>query len=243
MPSAVPSEPTVAQHFELVALLGFAPGHNLYVNADGLWQAPYIPAHYRGFPFGLVPQAGGDHGMLEAPLVLAIRSDSGLFLELLDASAVPLFDDDGAPSATTRHIGQFLHQWLRSQLETQRLLAQLAEHELIQPWPIEWVSDARPSQPGADDTRLRLNGYYGVDEQRLRSLPAAACQALLSSGALQLAYAQLFSRARLPDLQRRLKHAGRRVAAAGGLDLDALFGDNTEELRFDALADPNDKPS
>ena len=39
--------------FVPVAVQGFQPGQNLWVNPDGRWLAQYVPAAYRGYPFPL----------------------------------------------------------------------------------------------------------------------------------------------------------------------------------------------
>ena len=45
--------------FRPVVLLGLNSGENLFVGADGKWQASYVPAIIRRYPFALAP-AGND---------------------------------------------------------------------------------------------------------------------------------------------------------------------------------------
>lgn len=230
---------TATPIFQLVALLGFAAGQNLYLDGRGRWLAPYVPSHYRSHPFGLVPAArpGGD-GL---SLVLAIR-DGELFEDPAGPDAMRLFDDDGTPSPTTRQIGEFLHQRLRDLAKTQRLIAQIATLDLIRPWPITWRPDPGADLNAAEQPEARLDGFFAIDEQRLGNLSPEACQSLLRTGALGLAYAQIFSQARLSDLRQRLALKRKPLAPPPPplIDLDAIFGNNGPLLNFDALDSPAD---
>lgn len=211
--------------YHLVALLSLTPGRNLYLSPEFKWQAPYVPSHYRGYPFAL--NAEGQ---------LCIDADSGLFTETEQPGAQPIFDS-GELAELTAKIKQFHEQRQQALALTQKLVDQLHQAELITPWAIQW-------QPG--DKVQTLKGFCGIDEERLRALDPEAAAALVHSGALGLAYVQLFSRARIQDLQLRHRRqpglappkpddqAERHLHAVETTDsLDSLFGDADDDWEFD----------
>lgn len=209
-----------AERFHLVALLSLVPGRNLYLSPEFKWQAPYVPSRYRGYPFAL-----NEEGQL------CIDADSGLFTDIEQPAAQPLFEDGELADLAAR-VKQFHVQRQQALATTQTLVDQLHRAELITPWAIQW-------QPR--DKAQTLKGYGGIDEDRLRRLPPQAYAELAHSGALGLAYAQLFSRARIGDLQQRYRlqpeqgtpdpKAERHLHAVE--DLDGFFGDEDDDLEFD----------
>lgn len=212
-----------ANRYHLVALLSLQPERNLYLSSEFKWQAPYVPSHYRGYPFAL--NAEGQ---------LCIDTDSGLFTETEQPGAQPMFED-GELAELTAKVRQFHVQRQQALVLTQKLVDQLHQAELITPWAIKWQ---------LKDTPQTLKGYGGIDEARLRNLPPAQYAELAHTGALGLAYAQLFSQPRVKDLQ--LRHhrqpapgkapdAERHLHAVEPMhSLDEVFGEgDDDELNFD----------
>lgn len=212
-----------ADRYHLVALLSLMPGRNLYLSPQFKWQAPYVPSHYRGYPFSL-----GRNGEL------CIDADSGLFAEHEQPGAEPIFAN-GELTELASKIRQFHMQRQEALALTQKLVDQLHQAELITPWAIQW-------QPG--DKVQTLKGYCGIDEERLRALSPEQYTELAHSGALGLAYVQVFSRARIADLQFRYRRqpgqgrpgdkADRHLHAVEKTDsLDDLFGEGDDDLELD----------
>ena len=211
--------------FHLVALLSLMPGRNLYLTPQGKWQAPYVPSHYRGYPFALNGEGQ-----------LCIDVESGLFTESDTPGALPIFEH-GELSELTAQVKQFHEKRHQALALTQKLVDQLHEAELITPWAIQWKPKAKVQT---------LKGYCGIDEERLRSLAPEQYAELAHSGALGLAYVQIFSRARIADLQYRHRKqpghgqpkgddkAERHLHAVEKTDsLDGLFGEGDDDLEFD----------
>lgn len=189
--------------YHLVALLAPHPGQNLYLAADGRWLAPYVPSQFRAYPFAL-GETGG----------LAIDRASGLFADPAAAGMTRFYGSDGGLTETTARIIEFLQQRRDGLVLTQRLVDQLAAHGLLAPWPLRWQPTGSPET---------IDGLWRVDEERLRTLAPGAYAELAHSGALGLAYAQLFSEARIGDLHQRARRQP--TAADAGLD-------QGEELTF-----------
>lgn len=207
--------PAGNDRYRLIALLGLQPGVNVYVGQDGRWLAPYVPAHFRGYPFALDKEGR-----------LAVDLDSGLFAERPAADINPFFDERGEPAALVQNVTTFLRKRGEGLGLTQRLVDQLTKQGLLTPWRIRW-------KPQGHDNPQEVAGFYCVDEQRLRNLEPAAHAELARSGAMGLAYAQIFSQARLVHLRsrhRRLARSGPTVVPDG---LDELFGGRGDEFTFD----------
>lgn len=209
-----------ADRYLLVALLSLQVGRNVYLSPDGKWQAPYVPSHYRGYPFAL--NAEGQ---------LCIDADSGLFAETEAIGAQPIFEQ-GELAELTGKVKQF-HEKRRQALgTTQKLVDQLHQAGLIKPWAIQWKPREKVQT---------LKGFCAIDEDRLRSLPPESYAELAQSGALGLAYVQLFSHARIADLEyRHHKQPGgtqsgkaERHLHSVEKGLDSLFGERGDEFEFD----------
>ena len=209
--------------FQLVAVQSLQPGLNLYVGPQGQWQAPYVPSCYRSHPFRLLPKPDD-----ESQQILCFDADSSLIDEdnsNLDSLAV--FDREGQPSETLQPIIDFLQQRHNNQQLTDRVVASLARHGLIQPWPIKAQTDEEADSKA-------IEGLYHIDEERLKALAPAALSELTASGALGLAYAQLLSQARLKDFAVRYRQHDEyaKQQSSQMTDLDELFGENNETLSF-----------
>ena len=204
--------------FTPVAVQGIAPGHNLFVAPDGRWLGGYTPAAYRAYPFALANLPDGQQ-------VLAFDMDSGL---LTEAGGEPFFEADGSPAPGVKGVMAFLTQVQINRVQTARICQALADHALLQPWPITVQGD------GGDRT---VQGLYRIDEAALNALAADALKAVQQAGALPVAYCQLLSVQHLPRLG-ELAQAQRKTAAApavpttpaGELDLSFLGQHGTLSL-------------
>jgi len=200
--------------FELVAVQSLTPRLNLMVHPDGRWLGGYIPAHYRGYPFRLLP-VGDDQR-----LALCIDLDSGLLLDTAEDQGTPLFTPEGQPSEPLARIMAFHEKLEKNRRLTQLAVEVLAQRELICAWPLKL---------GEGDEQ-HVDGLYRIDEAALNALPAEQLGKLRQGGGLAIAYAQLFSQHRLSQLS-RLYRLRERFANTTP-DIEALFGED-DDLQFD----------
>ena len=122
----------------------------------------------------------------------------------------------------------FLTQVQANRAHTDRICQVLAEHALLQPWPITVQGDGGERM---------VQGLHRIDEAALNALPADALKAVQQAGALPVAYCQLLSVQHLPRLG-ELALAQRKAAApprvpttpAGELDLSFLSQNGTLNL-------------
>jgi hypothetical protein len=216
-----------ADFFELVGIQSLLPDMNMFLRPNGRWLVGYQPAFYRGQPFTLLP------GEKNTQMQLGIRSD---LIKVQPAeNDTRFFEKDGALTPRLQNVAKFLGESLRSRLVTQRLCRALQDAGLIVPWPIQFTRTDENQAPSTST----LNGLYHIDAKALRELPAQQLAPLHASGALEIAYAQLFSEVRLKDLQglhnvhaRLLAKQSRQNAPLPEPDLDELFGNKDDLFSF-----------
>jgi hypothetical protein len=174
----------------LVAVLGLQSSQNLLVDPQGRWQAEYMPACYRAYPFSLQRVSGEDQRLL-----LCISEQSGLLRESPDPAKGELrfFDDVGGLLPHMQERLKFLETCAANTQMTQAAVDALDAAGLLQPNPV-------------------LKGLLRIDEAALGRLSAAQLLVLRDANALPMAYAQLLSMPRMATLQRLL--ALRQLAGA-----------------------------
>lgn len=168
-----------------VALLGLREDENLFVAEDGKWNARYIPAFVRRYPF--VPADVG-----QAEVVICIDENAPCFSR---TEGEPLFDG-GKPTSILENMLNLLRDYQTQAQRTQDFCKRLLEYDLL----VE--SNAQAQLP--DGSTFRLNGLFAVDEQRLQKLDKDKVQALFSTGELGLIYAHLLSLGNLQGLMEKL---------------------------------------
>lgn len=171
------------------ALLGLREAENLYVGKDGAWDARYVPAFVRRYPF--VPGKGA-----EGELLVCIDEASQCF----DSNqGEPLFMD-GKPTPQLEHAMKFLAEFHQAVTTTELLGHRLQDLGLLR--QADSVAQLN------DGTQFRLNGLNVVDESRLRALDRDIVQELFVSGGLAVIYAHLMSLGNLGALVDRLSKRG-----------------------------------
>lgn len=206
------------ESYQLVALQSLQPGVNLYVNSQGQWLAPYVPAWYRSHPLRLLQSQEGEH-------VLCVDEDSPLFRAKMEGEQ-RFFNDQGEVTPALQQVIDFLQQCRNNQSVTQTLVKDLAEAGLIQPWPLQLDNGSETPTPVA--------GVFRIDEAALQHLPGDQLATLAQSGALAIAYAQLLSAPRLTDFNKRYQHRAQEQArqASDDINLDNLFGEQGDTFKF-----------
>lgn len=167
-----------------LALLGLEDGENLFVNEDGKWDAQYIPAYFRRYPF--VTSDDQDGKMF----ICFDESYDGFDIE----GGVPLFEN-GEPTAKTKEIQSFLQDYFVEIQRTAQAGAMLLEKGLL-----KQISAQANLVSGQKYT---LSDMYVVDEQKLASLSDEDVLSMFRSGMLALVNAHLLSLRNLASLVER----------------------------------------
>ncbi len=174
------------------AMLGLRTRENLFVDEAGHWQATYLPAFVRRYPFVLAELPGQS---------LALCIDEG-YAGFGTSEGEPLFDAAGGDTPVLRHALDFLTLYQREYLRTEAFCRRIEEAGLL----VEM--NARADL--VDGRSVSVNGLLVVDEKKLAALPDATVLALFRSGDLHWVSLHLASLANMQDLVERL---ARRKAA------------------------------
>jgi len=211
--------PPGGKRFELAAVQSLEQKHNLLVHPEtGNWTGGYIPAVYRGYPFSSLPEKGTGRSLL------CFDMESGLYRENPGPEDTPFFGPDGQMSPTLAEVARFLQRYENQRRITMALTDLLAGQDLIVYWEIRVNLDS--------DNQQSVEGLYRVDEKRIKDLPSDVLDELVKSEALPLAYAQLFSQHRLPNIEKIYNVQTRSTQKPRDVDLEKLFGEE-DVFRFD----------
>ena len=176
------------------AVLGVRTDENLFLAPDGAWDARYLPAFVRRYPFVL--SGVGDR------LVLCVdETFPGLNRE---GRGARLFAADGAPTPYTDGILKFLQEYQTQFENTRRFCARLEALDLLEPM------QAQVTMPAGET--LSMGGFLTVGRARLKALPDAALAEMARSDEMELIHLHLHS---LRNLERLGERLARRVGALG----------------------------
>lgn len=166
-----------------LALTGLQQNQNVFVDENGSWNANYIPASVRRYPFVL---ASGDDGTLSVAVDMSRASEA--------QTAIRLFDDEGNPSETLQNSIGFLKSFQGQSAQTSTLIARLAELELL--------TDAEFQIGSQEGNGRRLNGFFIVEEARLNALRDDTIVDLVRRSQMSAIYLHLLSLKNIAALQR-----------------------------------------
>ena len=171
----------------LAALVGMGDGKNQFIDEHGQWRIDsYIPAWVRRYPFLLARNDSEQNNSL-----LAFDPEATIFTALGDKQR--LVEKDGEPSARLQQIMEFQKEFEAIALATQKMVQDLHDAKVLEEGTLTIKS------PQSEETR-NVQGFLMVNENKLRELPAAETEKLQKSGAMGLAYAQIFSMVNLRRL-------------------------------------------
>ncbi|MEI7694672.1 MAG: SapC family protein [Chlorobium sp.] len=161
--------------FMPVVLLGLVENENLFVNADGRWEAAYVPAILRRYPFALArtPEEG--------QFTVCIDEESDFFSKEEGQS---LFDDNGQPGEVIEKVKTYLAQLQQMEVLTRQFCETLKEHNLLAPLNMRVQKE---------NAVQNITGAYAVNDERLSHLSDATFLELRAKNFLPLIYSHLTS--------------------------------------------------
>jgi SapC len=158
-------------------ILGIRDQQNLQVSEDGKWQAKYIPAFIRRYPFVF---SSSDDG---ATFTLCIDEDfAGCNQEGIGER---LFDSEGARTQYLENVLGFLREFQSQFMRTQVFCRKLKELDLLE--PMQAQISVRGDQP------LSLTGFMAVNREKLKEVPGDKLAELAKTDELELIYTHLQS--------------------------------------------------
>lgn len=174
--------------FKPVVLLGLEDGENLFIQ-DDKWQASYIPAIIRRYPFALA--ATGEEGRF----TVCIDEQSDL---LTDLDGQALFNDNGEPAEPLERVKRYLAELQQMDRFTEDFCKYLSEKNMFAPL----------------NMRIRLGnemrnvtGAYIVNEERFNALSDETFIEMRSKKYVPVVYAHLSS---LSQIERLLGFKGKK---------------------------------
>ena len=169
-------------------ILGVRDSENLYLSQDAKWDAKYIPAFVRRYPFVFSNSADGQR------FVLCIDEEFSGFNR--EGRGEKLFGEDGKPTPYVENILKFLQDYQ----------AQFAPHAGV------LFKSARARSAGADASasrnelwrELSLRGFMAVNRAKLKAIPGDKLAELAKTDELELLYLHLQSMRNFSGLRDRL---------------------------------------
>ncbi len=190
------------------AILGARDRQNLFLDEAGAWQASYVPAFLRRYPFVF---ASGDEG---ANFTLCIDEEFAGCNR--DGIGERLFDAAGARTSYLDSVLNFLQEFQTQFQRTRAFAEQIRQLGVLEPMMAQFRL--------ADGEELALSGFYAVNRDKLKALPGDTLAELARGDALELLYVHLHS---LRNFRPMIERAGAQIpAATNTASDDELIGDS-----------------
>lgn len=180
-----------------VVVLGIDGDTNVYVDDDGSWNARYVPAFVRRYPF------------------VFSRSDDGkTFTLCLDESweganqegrGERLFDDEGEQTPYLQNVLNFVQEYQNQFQLTQAYCNRLKDLDLLEPMQAQFTI--------AGGEKRSLTGFMALNRKKLKELPADDLSSLAQTDELELSYNHIHSMNHFADMLQLA--TAKRDAAAG----------------------------
>lgn len=173
-----------------LAMLGLRNDENLYIDSNGQWDARYIPAFVRRYPFVLADSGDGNLAVCIDEKFPGFNSESG----------TPLFNEDGEQAPLLENAIRFLKEYQGQNQRTEIFVNRLKEMELL--------TELTARAELAGGVKFSMGGLLVVDEKKLMELPQEKALELFRSGELGWIYAHLLSLSNMNRLAELLSKLG-----------------------------------
>ncbi|MBF0462085.1 MAG: SapC family protein [Magnetococcales bacterium] len=173
-----------------LALLGLRNDENLFVNEAGHWDARYIPAFVRRYPFVLADSGDGN---------LAVCIDEG-FAGFNTETGIPLFNEAGEQAPLLENAINFLKEYQGQNQRTEIFVNRLKEMDLL--------TELTARAELAGGVKFSMGGLLVVDEKKLVELDKEKALELFRSGEMGWIYAHLLSLSNMNRLAEMLGKIG-----------------------------------
>lgn len=179
-------------------ILGMREGENVYITGDDRWEARYIPAFIRRYPFVFSSSEDGK------TFTLCIDESFPGFNQ--DGRGERLFDAEGNQTQYLKGVLSFLQDYQAQFQRTQAFCRKLKDLNLLEPM------QAAFTLPSGE--RASLAGFMGIDRERLKALSAETLAQLARTDELELAFLQLHSMRNLSAMANRAQASPAQAASA-----------------------------
>lgn len=169
------------------AVLGIRDGENSFVDSNGEFNAKYIPAFIRRYPFVFTTLDEGKN------FTVCIDADSPALNS--DGIGQRLFEQDGKQSERLSRVVTFMTEYQRQYNRTRAFCRKLQEFNLLAPFSAKFEIGEKTPQT--------LTGFYAVSRDRLKELTDVQLRQLVQSDELELIYNHIQS---VVNFERYLKN-------------------------------------
>ena len=179
--------------FGVFMLQSYTQEANNFCDKKGKWIGPYIPAHYRQYPFYLADSMSGKEK------IFCFDQSSNLINEKISKTSVPLFDEQGDLTDHIKNVINFVKEIEQNKKVTQKIVNAIEKNSLFEKWNLKIKSQ---------DKEVSVNGLWTINKTKLATLPENALSELHKLNAFELIYGHFFSLykgqgiANLPTLQK-----------------------------------------
>lgn len=154
------------------AVLGIRDGENSYIDSNGNFNASYIPAFIRRYPFVFTTFDEGKN------FTLCIDAESPALNN--DGIGYRLFDEDGKQSESLSQVVSFMTEYQRQFNKTKDFCKKLQELNLLSPFSAQVQIDGKGMQT--------LTGFYAISRDRIKEMTDVQLRSLIHSDELELIY-------------------------------------------------------
>jgi len=169
-------------------ILGVRGNENLYLTKHGEWQAKYIPAFARRYPFIFSSSEDGK--------TFTLCIDEGFSGFNNEGRGQRLFTDDGKPTPYVDGVLKFLQEYRTQFLRTQAFCKKLTDLKLLEPMQAQFTLGS--------GEKMSLSGFMVVDRKKLNSLPGDVLAEMAKTDQLELLYLHLQSMRNFISVKDRL---------------------------------------
>lgn len=164
-----------------LAITGIKPGENLMLSDDGKFNARYLPAFIRRYPF-----IYGSSDTDKSQLAICLDVDSSMVIED-GSSGERLFNDSGEETEYFKGIMKFLQEYQQRAEITKMFCKTLSDLNLLEPMQAEVKFKDNESE------NVTVKGFYVVKREKLKEITDEQALDLFKKGGLELIYAHLQS--------------------------------------------------
>ncbi len=169
-----------------VVILGLRNDSNLFLTEDATWDAKYIPAFVRRYPF--VFSRSDDR------FLLCVDEEFAGFNR--EGRGQAFFAKDGEMSPFVTNVLNFLQEYQVQFTRTQEFCARIEALNLLEPMQAQVTVDGGES--------MMLSGFQAVNRARLKEVAAEKLSELVATDELELLYLHLQSMNNFEALKDRL---------------------------------------
>lgn len=211
--------------FAPAVLLGLRDGENLFLDDQLVWDAAYVPAFVRRYPFAFASADG------ERLTLCVDDAYPGLNRE---GRGARLFDEAARPTTYVDGVLRFLRAYQAEFEASKRFCRKLVDLDLLEPM------QAQATLAGGE--RRALGGFVGVSRERLQRLDDQTLGALAKSGELELIYLHLQSLHNIAKLKARCEKRQAQLTESFALSHAGTISDRAPRRRSSAPSEGPVKP-